>query len=333
MNKFICIFFLISSTLVSCSNSENGEDPEPPKPPVNLTEDAIIGTYETYYYQKQIIVKPNTSEQASYGGLRLTDYDGFRTTFYKESGKYKAKDYNLAGNLIQEAEYYISNDTIRFEYHDKTKDGRDTIIKTYQHIREFGRTEGIIKLDRSYYGKTIYDGVEYRVIDAKATRNVATAPNSTQDVIPAKVMIDYNDMMNGTWHIYAFKLYVDGVLNKRESDLVTDTLSRTSYKFALDQDGDKICHLTEWDYGNNKWETKTFPVLLIDDVIHLLYQEPVKNDEGETVYEDRSIFMWVTSWKKREGYDSFIDLKEQRYTNDVKVIIKTEIYVRREPDV
>lgn len=330
MDKFIYILFLISLLLVGCSSSSEDE-PELPKPPITLNEEAILGTYETYYYDKQIIVNPNTSNQSSYGGLRLTDYDGFRTTFYKEGGKYKAKDFNLANNLIQEADYYVSNDTIRFVYHGKTEDGRDTIIKTYQHVREFGKTEGIMKLDRSYYGKTVYDGVEYRVFDAKATRNVQTAPNSTQGVVPAKVMVDYNDLMKGTWHIYAFKQYRDGRLDQRYSELVTDTLSKTSYKFALD-DGVKICHLREWDYANNKWETKSFPVLLVDDVIHLLYREEVKNAKGEKVLEDRSIFMWVTSWKQREGYDSFIDLKEQRYTNDVKVIIKTEIYVRREPD-
>lgn len=331
MDKFIYILFLISLFLVGCSSS-SGDEPEPPKPSITLNEEAILGTYETYYYDKQIIVNPNTSNQSSYGGLRLTDYDGFRTTFYKEAGKYKAKDFNLAGKLIQEADYYISNDTIRFEYHGETKDGRDTIIKTYQHVREFGKNEGIMKLDRSYYGKTVYDGVEYRVFDAKATRNIQTAPNSTQGVIPAKVMVDYNDLMKGTWHIYAFKQYRDGRLDQRYSELVTDTLSKTSYKFALDDKGQKICNFKEWDYKNNKWSEITFPVLLVDDVIHLLYEEKTVNDKGETVFEDGSIFMWVTSWRQREGYDSFIDLKEQRYTNDVKVIIKTEIYVRREPD-
>lgn len=331
MIKYIYIFSLISFFMIGCS-SNNGDEPEPPKPPIKLDEDALLGTYETYYYEKQVIVNPGKGNQASYGGLRLTDYDGFRTMFYKESGKYKIKEFNLAGNLILEADYYLSNDTIRFNNHDKTEDGRDTIIKTYQHIREFGKTEGILKLDKSYYGKTIYDGVEYRIIDAKNTRNIVTAPNSTQDVIPAKVMVDYEDMMNGRWHIYAFKYYKDGRLDPSYSSLVTDTLSKTSYKFTLDEDGDKICYMKQWNYKENAWHQDTLPVLMIDDVIHLLYRESVKNDEGEEIYEDRSFFMWVTSWKKREGYDSFIDLKEQRYENDVSIIIKTEIYVRREQD-
>lgn len=321
MNKFICISILISLFLVSCSN-EDDPIPVPPKPPVGLTEDAILGTYETYYYEKQVVVNPGSSNESSYGGLRLTDYDGFRTTFAKENGKYKARDYNLMGDVILEADYHVSNDTIRFQYVVDAKDGSDSIVKTFQHVREFGRTEGIMKLANTYSGTTIYDGVKYEITDAKATRNTKTAPNSTQDMNPAKVMIDFDDMMNGTWHIYSFREYIDGVLDRRYSDLMTDTLSKTSYKFYKNEKGEKCCKLKEWHYGTNSWYEEEFPVVVIDDVIHLLFYDPV-------LEENSSLFLWVTSWKKRNGNDSFIDLKEQRYTNDVKVIIKTEIYVQR----
>lgn len=341
MKKFTYVFSLIIFILAGCSNSGDGDEPTPPKPPVNLTEEAILGTYETYYYEKQVIVNPGKGNQSSYGGLRLTDYDGFRTQFYKEGGKYKARDYNLAGSLVQQSDYYISNDTIWFEYLLEAKDGSDSIVKAYQHVREFGRTDGIMKLDNSYTGTAVNNNVEYKIIDAKATRNIQIAPNYSKDVIPAKVIVDYEDMMKGKWQIYSFREYVDGTLNKKYSDLKTDTLSKTFYKFDLDKDGDKICTITQWDYENNTWDKgTTFPVLVIDDVIHLLFKEevldenkkPVLDENGQKVYKDGSFFLWVTSWQERMGTDSFIDLKEQRYTNDVKIIIRTEIYFMRVPD-
>jgi len=345
MKKVIYFLFLIFFTLsiISCSSSKDDDGIViPPLPPKDLTEDDIIGTWETYYTQKQVVVNPDKANQASYGGLRLTDYDGFRTTFLKENGKYRAKDYNLAGNLVFEADYRISNDTIRFETEVKTEDGRDSIAKTWQRIREFGVTDGILKIDKSYYGKTKYDGTEFKITDAKATRNTVTAPNSTQGVIPAKVMIDFDDMSNGTWQIYSFREYEDGGLKKAYSDAMTDTMSNVTYKFFLDANDKKWCKFREWDYKNKKWtEPVDFPVIVIDDVIHLLYREEatdedgniIKDENGEITYNDESFFLWVTSWEKKDGVDTFIDFKEQRYDANVKVIIKTLMYLRRIGDI
>lgn len=321
--------------MTGCSSSSDDDGPTPPPtPPVTLDEDALIGVWETYYYEKQVTVNPGESNQSFYGGLRYTDYDGFRSEFRKESGKYKSIDYNLLGKEVTVADYYLKDDTIKFERTVKTEDGRDSIAKTWQRIREFNSSKGILKLDQSYSGFTKNDGVKYKITDAKVARMVPST--TTEGVIPAKVMIDYDNLCQGKWQVYLYRYYEDGTLVKKRSELMTDTLSTVSYNFYLKNGNEKRCKVREWDFDAKKEIITDYPIVVVDDVIQFLYKRPLLDENKKPVYEDGkevlvddSFFMWVTSWQKREGVDSFIDFNESRFEENIKVIVKTQMYLKR----
>lgn len=336
MKKVIYLFFFVTFIILTgCSNSGDGSDePIPPPSPITLDEDALIGVWETYYFEKQVTVNPGEANQSFYGGLRYTDYDGFRSEFLKESGKYKSIDYNLLEKEVTVAEYYVKDDTIKFERTVKTEDGRDSIAKTWQRIREFNPSKGILKLDQSYYGFTKDDGIKFKITDAKVARKVPST--TTEGVIPAKVMIDYNNLCEGKWQVYLYRYYEDGSLNKRRSELMTDTLSTVSYNFYLKNGNEKRCKVREWDFKVKTEVITDYPIVVVDDVIQFLYKRPLLDKDKKPVYEngnevlvDDSFFMWVTSWQKRDGVDSFIDFNESRFEENVKVIVKSQMYLKR----
>lgn len=331
MKKYLYLFLLITFT-VATGCSKKGDDIEPPVPPVELTEDALIGIWETYYYEKQI-----STGNSYFSGLRYIDYDGFRSEFKKEGGKYVARDYNLAGDLVFEADYYVTKDTIKYERQVKTEDGRDSLALSWQRVREFSPQKGIIQVDHSYSGVTEQDGVKYKITDIKMARNIATAPTTTEGVSPAKHIINYDDLCTGKWKIYLVKEYVDGEVDHAKTDETWNMLKNVSFKFYTDDQGNRKCLMQEFIPSENISAGKTIPVVVIDDVIHLLNKEVARDENnnivydenGNIVYEDAFFYMWVTSWKEREGLQSFIDFKESRYEENIKVIVKTHVYMQQ----
>lgn len=334
MKKYLFLLLILGLTVfVSCEDKGN-DIPVPPSPPaVKPTEEGLLGTWETYYYEKQITVNPGASNQSSFPGLRYIDYDGFRSSFVKEDGEYKAKDYNLKGNLVSEASFHVKDDTIIYARTEKTKDDRDSIIYSWQRVREFNPEKGILTVDHSYTGRTVQDNALYKITDVKITRNTKTAPTTTTGVIPAKYMIDYDELCKGKWQIYLFKEYENGRLKENYSIEMTKELKNTTFDFYVNNKGNKRCIMTEWSKAENKLVSTDYPVLLIDDVIHLLYEEEIVDEDGETTYEDASIFLWVTSWEQRKDgdtySDSFIDYKKSRYKENVRITVETQIYIKR----
>lgn len=336
MKKIIYLFLLIAFTfLAGCKGGGSvvdPEDPEEPLVPENLKESDLIGIWETYYYEKQI-----STGGSYFSGLRYIDYDGFKTEFKKEGDKYVAKDYNLANNLIFEAEYSVKGDTIKFSRLIKTEDGRDSTDVTWQRIRQFSPEKGFIKLDQSYPGMTQNDNTQYKITDIKIARNIKTAPTTIEGVSKGKYMVDFDDFCKGRWQFYLFREYEGGRLKEKYSEEMTTLFQTTSLKFFVNNNSERKCTWREWNPKQNKWYETEYPVIVIDDVIHLLDKEQAVDDDGnaifdedgEPVMEDISIYLWVTDWKEREGTDSFIDLKESRYAENLKEIVKTQIYLKR----
>lgn len=331
------LFVLIISFLTACDD-KGSDDPIPPSPPaVKPTEDGLLGTWETYYYEKQITVNPGGSggQESVFQGLRYIDYDGFRSSYKKVNGKYIAEDYNLAGNLVFEADFHVKGDTIIYARTVKTKDDRDSIVYSWQRVREFNPEKGILTVDQSYDGTSKLDNVKYRITDIKIARNVETAPTTTAGV--TKHIIDYENLCKGKWEIYLFKEWEGGKLKEAYSEEQTKILRGTSFEFFVNDKGAKRCIMTEWDEKNNKFRSTDYPVLLIDDVVHLLYQTPVLDEDnnkvldedGNIVLEDASIFLWITDWDQREGTDSFIDYKKSRYSENVRITVETHIFLKR----
>lgn len=346
MRKIIYLFLSILATsiaLSSCKGSGNDpvDPPAPPQPPVEdvLSEEALLGTWETYYYEKQVTLNPGPNQE-SYGQLRYIDYDGFRSEFSKVGNKYITRDYNLVGDIVYEADYYVKDDTIKFEMHVETEDGRDSIAESWQRVRQFSPEKGIIKLDKSYTGTTTQNDAFYKITDAKIARNIKTAPTTTEYVIPKKHIIDYDDLCKGRWQIYLVREFEDGIYQLGKSEESTKKMNTVSYKFFVNENGKKRCYQRLWDAENNKFIEYEFRVEIIDDVIHLLAKTEaidedgniIKDEEGNIVYEDYNFYIWVTEWAQREGTDSFIDFSETRYVENVRVKVKTLIYTKRVPE-
>lgn len=334
MNKNLVLLFILSLVLLTACSDKNSEDPILPKPPVATpTEEALLGTWETYYYEKQITVNPGGAggKESVYQGLRYIDYDGFRNSFEKENGKYIAKDYNLAGNLVFQADFEVKDDTIKYAKVEKTVDGRDTIIHSWQRVREFNPEKGILTVDQSYPGKDKNNDTQYRITDIKIARNIKTAPTTTEGVSPKKHMIDFDDMCNGKWQIYLFREFEGNRIKENYSKERTEELKDTSFKFYVNNKGNKRCIMTDWNNDKTELRSIDYPVLIIDDVIHLLYKEEVKDEEGNVTLEDASMFLWVTSWgeDKKIDSDNFIDYKKSRYEENISITVETKIYIKR----
>jgi len=322
MKKNLYKLLLIILPLTGCTNNED-EQPLPPVPPptpsVNITAEDLIGTWESYYSEKVVThFNPSTSKTTTYDGYRDISYDGFRTVFSKEADRYRAISYNLLDSVIEDARYVVEKDSVFFYW--KNKEGKDMITK--QHIREFNATEGIFKYDFTSRGNVEGQG-NFEVKDIRAVRNVDIAPNAHPGV--PKHKLDYENLSRGSWEIYAYSRYYGGVIDRPSSTHGLDSLNGTTYKFGIDKDGDKVC--TIWSKTReDQWVKNTFPITIVDDVISYYFKEKADSDSITSIY------MWVTDWKKRNGVDSFVDKKINRFEENVTIIVETEATLRRVAD-
>lgn len=328
MKQFLYILLIpIIGGLVSCAS--NGDQPDPivipPTPePVDLSAEALVGVWETYYYTKAIRANPGTSSEVVYQGLRLIDYDGFKTELYKSGDTYKFKSMNVLNNIIDEGTYFVKDDTLKFVM--KDKQGKDSISSS-QKVFAFNPNQGILKVDIAYKG-TNKNGVKYIVTDTKCQRNIDVNPTFS-DVNPAKVKIDFDNLSKGEWEIYSFAYYEGGSLNMTETRLGLDTLGGLTYKFYTDAAGNRRCNLKQRILGTNDWGENDVPIVIVDDVISFI---DVTKDASGKITKDETFFMWPKEWKLREGVESFIDWKEVRFVDDISIIVRTEAFVRRKSE-
>lgn len=327
MKKIFYILFLSFLGLSSCVN--NNDEPDPivipePEPPVSATADDLIGFWETYYYQKDIIYIYPSGEQQVFPGLRLTEYDGFRTRFYldPEDNEYKFKSYNVINQVIDEGTYTASSDTVHFNFTYLAGEPKDTITK--QIIRRLDPSKGILKTEDIYPGTIANTGMKFKVTDMKANRNVDIAPAYTD--VP-KVMVDahFDELSKAPWDITGCAYYYNSLYQPDETKIMNDALvkTKTSYRFYKDAQGNKFCSVSSLNPATNQIEEdkdSPYPITIIDDVIYRFYTDP---KTGKT----ESMYIWVTDWKKKDGSLTFIDKKNERLGNDISVIITADQYL------
>lgn len=327
MKKIFYLLFFSILGLSSCVN--NNDEPDPivvpePEPPVNATEDDLIGVWETYYYQKDIIYIYPSGEQQIFPGLRLIEYDGFRTEFYHDSedNKYKFKSYNVIDHLIDEGTYSASSDTVHFKFTYLAGAPKDTTTK--QIIRKLDPSKGIFKTEDVYPGTIGSTGAKFKVTDMKANRNVAIAPTYTDE---SKVMVDsyFDELSKAPWDITGCAYYYNSLYQPDETKIMNDALvkTQTSYRFYKDAQGNKFCSVSSLNPETNQIEEdkdSPYPIIIVDDVIYRFYTD---SKTGET----KSLYIWVTDWKAKNGSLTFVDKKNERLGNDISVIITTDQYL------
>ncbi len=317
----------LSIGLFSCaSNSDEPVVPVKPEPvkPVTLSEEALKGVWETYYFSKEIRFNPEKPSETLFKGLRLIDNDGFRTEFYQSGTDYRFKSYNALKGLIDEGKYLVKEDTVMFIL--KNKKGEDS-ISAKQKVRTFDAEKGVLKVDIAYWGTDIKNNV-YIITDTKCQRNVDVNPDYS-DLNPPKVKIDFDDMSKGSWEVSGFAFYEGGNYNAKESKIGGDTLIGLTYKFYTNDAGTRRCLMKQQYKGSGEWGEHDYPIAIIDDVIHFI---DVKKDASGKIISDNSIFMWVKNMRKVNGIDTFTDWKEERYNNDISVVIRTEATIRRKTE-
>ncbi len=327
MKKIFYILFLSFLGLSSCvSNSDQPDEPviPNPEPPVSATADDLIGFWETYYYQKDIIYIYPSGEQQIFPGLRLIEYDGFRTRFYidPEDNEYKFKSYNVIDQVIDEGTYTASGDTVHFNFTYLAGEPKDTITK--QIIRRLDPSKGIFKTEDIYPGTIGNTGMKFKVFDMKANRNVDIAPAYT-DVSKVMVESHFEELSKAPWDITGCAYYYNSLYQPDETKIMNDALvkTKTSYRFYKDAQGKKFCSVSSLNPATNQIEEdrdSPYPITIIDDVIYRFYTEA---ETGKT----KSMYIWVTDWKIKDGVQTFIDRKNERLGNDISVIVTTDQYL------
>ncbi len=290
MKRLLYILF-ISSLLVtfnSCGGS--GDDPDIiPPTPTTFTKDDIIGTWEIYHSRKDIILNGYT-----YEGFRDPEMDGFRTKFYKENETYKFIDYNPLLDIVDQGTYKIENGHIVFTVTEF--DGRDTLYTTKQNVTNIKLDEGLLYVNYSY--SINVGGQEYQVSDIRRLRNIVKAQGVHPNI--NKVTINFDDYV-GTWELYDCDVYVNGQRNKGMSENWLDKPNITRFKFYYNNQGQKVGVNSIYDADKDQTiTTEPMPVIIIDDVIHLLFNYEVEgNDDG--------MFLWIT---ERQPYTDPVTNKQ-----------------------
>jgi hypothetical protein len=335
MKKALYILIVLFLGLVSCANNSDQPDIITPPGPgpgsgstVPITADDLAGIWETYFFQKDVEVIYENGKTQNYGNLRYTDYDGFRTEYIK-GGTFKS--YNAIGGQVDTNkggagtyEVIDSANVQWIKHYWKTERGNDTIIM--QKVIEFGVRPGILKTADIYRAKTSADA-GYTLTDSKFNREMTIAPNATDYVNPAKELVDYDELSQGTWELYSVLRYFDNDLDRIYSESETLSQKGTTYKFYTDN-GRKMVRWRAHNKDKDIWENFDCPVVVIDDVIHYFFN--IEEEDG-TITESGSFF-WFTDRRERQGYDSFIDKSLDRDSEDVRRTKRLDIYYRRIAD-
>ncbi|GAB6121201.1 hypothetical protein [Dysgonomonas termitidis] len=325
MKKILFILFFSLLGLSGCVN--NGDEPDQPvipqpEPPVNAAADDLIGTWETYYYKKDIIYIYSPGEQQIFPGLRLVDYDGYRTEFYLDpaDNKYKFKSYNVIDHLNDEGTYSASSDTIYFKF--TYLGGVATDTTTKQIIRRLDPSKGILKTEDIYPGTIANTGMKFIVTDMKAQRNVAIAPTFT-DVSKVMVNTYFDELSEAPWDVKACAYYYNGLYQPGETAKMEEALTKTqtSYRFYKDAQGKKFCVISSLNPETNEIEAdknSPYPIIIVDDVIYFFYTDKVTG-------EMKDFAAWVTEWKTANGARTYIDKRSERLGNDISAIVTRDL--------
>lgn len=283
MKNLVYILF-ISLLLIGFNSCGSGsEDDITPPTPKEFTKEDLIGTWEVYHSKKDIVLNG-----ISYDGFRDPEMDGFRTKFYKESDSYKFVNYNPIQEVVDRGTYDIVSGHIVFTITEF--DGRDTLYTTKQNLTNLKLSEGLMYVDYTY--SLVIEGQEYKISDIRRLRNIVTAPGAHPNV--NKIKINFDDYV-GTWQVYNYQVRVNGTYDYKISENYLDKPNITSFKFYYNQNRQKVGEkITYYPVENKTISTGALPVIIIDDVIHLLFK--FETDKGPM---NDGIFLWIT---RREAY-------------------------------
>lgn len=285
MKKFLYAFFLIFSLIgLSSCNSDSREDPPPP-PTEIPSEEKLIGTWEIYFFQKDLILNGRL-----YEGSRDPENDGFHTKFYKEGSTYKYISYNAIGMVTDLGLYEIKEDHLLNFYVKECvppngTELKDSVFTTIQDITGFSTSEGIMYLVAKYDADA--GGRTFGVEDLKKYRNKETAPNVHPGV--DKINVKFDDYL-GTWQIHGYEIKIDGKYDQKESDKWFSEAKDTKYRLYYDQDGYKRCDYDGYDADGNPYPMHGLHVVIIDDVMHFLFN----NTENPDAPRIDGLVWWVT---------------------------------------
>lgn len=285
MKKFLYAFFLIFSLIgLNSCNSDSRSDPTPP-PIETPSEDKLIGTWEIYYFQKDL-----TLGTKFYEGSRDPENDGFHTKFYKEGDTYKYTSYNAIGMVTDLGLFEIKDDHL-LNFHVKEcvpPNGtvlKDSVFTTVQDITGFSSNEGIMYLVNEYNSEA--GGKVFGVSDLKKYRNKETAPNAHPGV--DKINIKFDDYL-GSWQIYGYEIKIDGKYDEKVTNEWLTSAKDTKYTLYYDQDGYKRCDYDGYNEDGDPYPMHGLYVVIIDDVMHFLFN----NTEDPDAPRIDGLVWWIT---------------------------------------
>lgn len=300
----------------SCSKEKNINPDVIPQSLV--TEDDLIGTWETYYSNKVLnMIFEDPSKNQNLGGFRDVSYDGFKTIFYKEGGIYKVKSLNAFGTMTNDSigTYSVKKDSLTFLYRDfETKKP----VYQYWKVTQFGEDPGIIRMVFTYTG-SIADQGNYRVQDFRVSRNINVAPTAQLGVL--KSQVNFDDLCRGRWEFVSAREYVDNTLNLDEVNRTTANMSGTSYIFYTADDGQKMLEIKQV-LADGTTGSNYFPIVITDDVINWLYWDDEKEKWATT-------YIWITDKQTTKGVDTFVDKAEERLESNIFIIMRSEWTFKR----
>lgn len=316
-------FLLLSIIFLNCSGGSDDPNPViPPDPGGELTQDNLIGNWEIYFSKKDLILLP---ERTRYEGFRNPEMDGFLTKFYKENGSYKFINYNPIKEVIDEGTYTISDGYILFNV-EKFK-GKDSIYVTKQNVTNFDTKNNIMSVNYTY--NLTYQNKNYEISDIRRLRSVEKAPNVHPNV--EKLSVNFDDYV-GTWQVYDYIVLINYNWDVEYSKSELKEEIKTSFKFYYDNDGQKKAIRYNYDSKTNqKTAFGPMPVLIIDDVIHMLF----RTDVGNGVIENDGWFLWVTDRKAYLDPDTnnqtemIRDSNEGRYKDNPVSLYQTRRYFKK----
>lgn len=159
------IFAIIG--LSSC----NGDTPDKPGPnnetiPLSeLTKDDLLGTWEIYNSEKQVIKVKEDGSESAYPNFRSIDYDGFINKFYIDSkGVYTFENSNVLDELIDKGTYDVKDGLITMNV--TQHNGRDTSFVNTETISIFYKNKEAFTVFKHF----TVDG--YKIKDGRSMRNI-----------------------------------------------------------------------------------------------------------------------------------------------------------------
>lgn len=311
------ILFLFS--VVSCvdNSDEPSTPPPPPEEKLKLTEENLLGTWEIYYFFKNI----NSASANISDNYRYTDFDGFTTTFEKGGTFYEKNVFDI---VVRKGTYEIDEEKEQVNFYFKSKntgiDTTTTVNFPYIYNNRFVYQE-IYPIER--------EGHTFNVKDLKYCRNVERAPNYYPSENPAfdkKEIIDESELL-GTWVLILKKTIVNGIpLEETEADRL---YYGTESVFEI-KNGKRVF---KQYHPNNKTGSENGEYRIVDDVVHMYNVDTIIVDTIKNIVRlDTVSFMyWIQDWtnKGTDGAEIIIEGFRERRDDSPQYAREEKAYHRK----